>query len=58
MSKKSKKKKHQKLKAVELVVVSCSQHEYRLNKLVFISMNDDFLKKIKAERGTDIFATT
>ena len=33
----------------------CSQSEERLSNFVFISINKDFLKKMKVEDGADIF---
>ena len=35
--------------------MKCSQNEERLSNLVFIFMNEDLLKKMKGERGNDIF---
>ena len=35
----------------------CSQNEEQLSGLVFISINKDLLKKMKVERGVNIFST-
>ena len=35
--------------------MKCSQSEEQLSNLVFFSINKDFLKKMKRERGADTF---
>lgn len=45
-------------KSMELAAVSSSQHEDRLSKLVFISMNKNILKMIKVEHVQLLFTTT